>query len=264
VPNLPSVIGSRLEYHVVVRTSSSRLWSHMTRSPRGRTQILLPLFAAFLLVVAPATSSAQVVYDNGVPDNSFGLKIFEPFTAANDFRLAATTQLSWFDWYAQSLGGSGPSTITADFWWRILRDDSGRPGSLVATGNVIGAVGTLSAQGSCCNPMPMEYQGYRFSNSSLNSTTLGAGTYWLAIGGFTSSYQSNYYWANSNGVRGNEAKRYTGSEWQTYPFEGAFTVYGTPGSDVAIAPEPASLVLLATGLGSLGGFVRRRRKAVSS
>lgn len=224
--------------------------------PQLRT-MALKVIAGLLLIASPAVSSAQVVYHNGLPDNSGGLPITTPWSTANDFTLSQATTLQSMNWYALILGSKGPSPVSANYYWKIFKDDGGRPGVEVAGNLVAGSSGSLVSQYGCCEPLPWEYQAYSFT-AYLGNTSLGAGTYWMAIGNFSATYGNTYYWANSQHGYGNESKRQEEGGWRTYPNEGAFTIYGS--SETSTVPEPASIALLITGLSGVG-FMRRRKKS---
>jgi hypothetical protein len=95
------------------------------------------------------------------------------------------------------------------------------------------------------------------TNVSFNGLSLGAGTYWLGIGGFSETSHAPYtaYWASSVGRSGNEAWEFHSGTWYTYPMEGAFNVYGRAQT---VVPEPGSIALLATGLIALVPTFRRK------
>ena len=237
--------------------------------PARARQLKNAAFAALLFVAIPATASAQVLYDNGAPNNSGtamqnnwttgGAPIGMGWSTANDFTLGQTSTLGYLNWYALFLGENGPSPVSASYYWQILSNDAGRPGSVIAGGNV--NTQGVETNFGCCYPLPFEYQSYRFY-SSLGNLTLGAGTYWLAIGNFTSNWGSEggaqYFWSNSLDGYGNETKRWDNGTWKTIEVEGSFSLHGT--SNTSTVPEPASLALLATGLGGLGFFRRRKTK----
>src|SRR5688572_28751145 len=113
------------------------------RTPMPQTSKRLARLVGLLLTAVPAAGSAQVVYDNGTPNNSLGLQIASPSNAANDFSLSQTTYLGWFDWYALIEGAAGPSTINASFDWQIWTGGWGRPQGMIAAGSVSGATGAL-------------------------------------------------------------------------------------------------------------------------
>jgi hypothetical protein len=205
----------------------------------------------------PQTGASQVVYSNGSPDNLGGLRVNGGFVSANDFHVGAPTTLTSFDWYSLRVGNAGPLNTTDNFSWTIFSDAAGQPGSALGGASVTGATGTRTAF-YCCGTSHL-YQTYSFSGIGLGGLSLGAGTYWLAIGNFAETLpgltgvNARAYWASSSGFSGDESYTFNGGSWTEVPMEGAFTIYGTQA-----VPEPGSLALLALGLVALVPTFRRK------
>ena len=65
------------------------------------------------LLLAPVAANAQVVFNNGTPDNLNGWNLFSGIRTANDFTLASTTSLAGLNWWVIAVGATGASSRLA-------------------------------------------------------------------------------------------------------------------------------------------------------
>lgn len=225
-------------------------------SVAGRIRTLA-LVAIVALAVLPSWASAQVVYDNGVPDNSDGLPVTALAYFADDFTLGTSATLNSFTWYALDLRQDGAATRTASFSWWILSDAGGRPGAVVASGDAVGVTGDKTSY-YCCGSQ-FVYTDYVYT-ANIGSVPLGSGAYWLSIGNFADDQRYGAYWATSTQTGGNS---YYSTDFGAtynrylYPKDLAFSL----SADVVSTPEPASVALLATGLVGVVAIRRRKTRA---
>lgn len=206
------------------------------------------------LTLSASSLSAQTVYSNGAPTNLNGNAIGQRFEQAHDFVLGASTSLGAFNWWAIVYPYSSPETIQADYTVSVYQNTEGSPGTSLFSQTFLSQTGTSDGSYCCANYL-VDYKGYTFS-ANLGGLTLGPGTYWISVTGFS---VDNAYWlqAASNGSLA-EHQSYGGG-WQSTGFasgEGAFNLTATPATDV---PEPASLALVASGFLGLAVIARRRR-----
>ena len=82
-----------------------------------------------LLLLAPAGSAAQLVYDGGAPDGDVGFDVWGDFLVADDFELLGPTRFDAVRFWGLTFDPTGPSPSVA-VSWRILHDDgAGSPGT---------------------------------------------------------------------------------------------------------------------------------------
>lgn len=213
-------------------------------------------FARFLTVLSIAAATAvpahAQLYDNGAPNTGFGNE-FTRWIQAQDFSLGSGATLTAVRFWAFGLSSTG-SEYAGSIAWQIYGDGGSRPGALLFSGSASPTV-TANPGGSCC--------GASFQlDFALPNVALGAGTFWLGLhnGPLSGTDRRDFYWqptaANAT-LRGWEDVAAFDGDWVENGREHAFQLYGT----TAVIPEPATVVLLGSGLGLVGLVARRRRRA---
>lgn len=205
------------------------------------------LAAAAALVFSAAPAHAQI-YDNGAPNGSSGNEMTQ-WIQAEDFTLAGPATIGAVRFWAFAFS---PGAYQGSIHYAFLADAGGMPGGLLQGGLVTPTVTNLPP-----GAFGPAYQ-LDFDIAPLN---LGAGIFWLALhnGPLTTTNRLDFYWetTNANGtIRGMEDIAPFDGVWSSNGQEHAFQLYGAQ----QVVPEPATMVLLGSGLLGIAGIARRRRQ----
>ena len=222
---------------------------------RGMTRSVL--LAVISLCAAAAPARSQVVVNGGAPNGGAGWNIFDDNRAATVFSLSGSTSFDAIRFWG-ILFQSAP--YTPDVFWQILRDNGGSPGTSVALeGNAV-ASATLDSE-LASSPGAFSWQ----FDLATGTRTLSDGVYWLALhdgpldpGAFTGS---SLIWETTNAPGAYAIQTFSIDQtWN--PGDQAGLAFDLRTMPVVSTPEPGSVILLGSGLLSIGGVgaMRRRRE----
>ena len=199
--------------------------------------------AAFVGLCFSTTAHAQVIAGNPVNGTLGGNNPYSYSIGAESFSLADAydiTSLAHFGWH----NPNQPQPGSID--WYLYADDSGQPGTILYSG-----LGSAYMSSVLFQNNPYDITKYQIS---LTGVTLGAGNYWVGFQNETSAYDPHWDITSWSGSSMDSFDG--GTSWGEQPFDFAFEVQGQA---VVATPEPASLLLLATGSVLVGVVARRRR-----
>ena len=203
-------------------------------------------FVVVIAVLVVAASAVPVkadtlVYDNGPINGQVeAYTINFGFSVSNSFTLSsATSGLDRIQIGMWAFPGDTPLTVD----WQIGT-------SFFASDVASGAGAALTNTFQYTNGFGYDiYQ----SDFSISTAGLAAGTYYLTLDNATTAQGNPIYWDQNSGP-----SSAMDSALGSIPSE-SFQVYG--GGVITQTPEPASLLLLGSGLLGLAGGIRKRMKA---
>ena len=219
-----------------------------------------PALLVAAALASPAPAAADVIFDNGLPDEANGsASDFDATTfIADDFVLQAgmneVRSVTWFGAY----GFTDTPTFPDSFTLSIYDNDAGNGTPQVSPSNefFVGDVGRVATGGFVAG-----LDLYRYTANLAAPLVLTAGeSHWLSIVNETSAdTDDDWFWATSDELAGNGAQRGNPSfSWNTVNREYAFSL-----SDTAAIPEPGTWGLVGLAV-ACGGVLRRRRGRVAA
>jgi hypothetical protein len=208
---------------------------------RGDT-VLKPtniLLIAFCLIATPLFSAT--VYSSGALDGVHnGLSIQGVYAVTDTFTLSGTTLVSGFDFGSWT----NPLDTATSVDWSI--------------GTSVFGTDIGSGTGSVSNTFVLNNTSYDVSTSTVSglSFTLGPGTYWLTLANGVTAKGGVMFWDVNKGSSQAFQTVMDARDSET------FDIFGSPQRQnliLSAVPEPGTLPLLAGGMLTLVGFLRRRR-----
>jgi hypothetical protein len=221
-----------------------------------------PLIAIAAVIIGMATlipAHAATIYSQPLNLNGDGgAYSYSNQQLADAFQLSAAASLSNLSWYGDNFANTFPGTVA--FTINLYNDNAGLPANSPFSSQAVtaSASDTGLSEADCCSALA---EIFKFDATLPSSVALSGGTtYWLSI--LDASGSSNTFrWANgtTTWVGDPGTACCSTSFWNSESGLRAQVAYDLNPAASAV-PEPASLLLLGTGIAGIGLAVWRKRK----
>jgi|MudIll2142460700_1097286.scaffolds.fasta_scaffold43970_2 hypothetical protein len=223
-----------------------------------RSLLIIPLIIV-LVGFGQAFAFGPIIYNNGGIQQGLSGNETTEWVQADDFilRLGGTVGDAGVYLATDQTAGNPVSVWDGTLQYFIFANNGGMPGTLLASG--IGQNITTTDTG-----IPWGFGGnnWLFEFDLQNPFNAAPGTeYWFGIHLSNNFDRDGIYWTQTNDLPGNarESEGGTFNNWATSPPNGEERAYFLTGQSGEI-PEPATMLLLASGLIGILGLRKKFRK----
>jgi hypothetical protein len=222
----------------------------MKKTRQSRFKSLLVVVASFALArlaIVPSARADSIAFSNGGPNQHGGNEMTD-FLQSDVFTLSGTTEIIGVNfWDLEGSAGDYKGSV----YWAIQQNAGSQPGAIIASGVTSSVIRTATGL--------FDTSGFFAEvedQFGINPIFLTPGTYWMTLhdGPTSLTSFSDFYWEWSHDTgSGQEYDLIANAGWDSNGAAHAFLL--------TTVPEPASLVLVALGLGMFASWSRFSRRS---